>query len=265
MSSSASERSTWLIFLDIDGVLNRLEVDEEEERKKRKKEKKQQKKQKKERADEESQQTAADSSPPISADLPEVASVEHIQQLLNEAGLSESIDAALLQNLLRLLHSIPHEESSAASCAIVLTSTWRLQAESLAQLTKLFTSLDIVVATGSASTSSSWQTQILCTPDLKGWGSRLEEITAFLQSCDAKQLERSRMLLIDDMDLFAGQHHDDSSLHHELKARTIQLDGFVGLDASGLEWALRLLRTAAPLSREALSAVSSFRQPEAPL
>lgn len=278
--SSPRPSSCWLIFLDVDGVLNLLEADARDQqrqarraqRRAEKKKRKDEAKTPEERLLDQLNQASTNDVRAKAAKLPAcIPTVEVLKQAIDDAGLTDSIDAALLQNFTRLMHAIGQTTpASAPACTIVLTSTWRLQAKSLLQLTSLLTSLHLACDPQSTPSSGSFSfachpRPLLGTPDLKGWASRIEEITAFLQARDGRILEAERLLLVDDMDLFAGQTSLNAALLREYQSRTIKLDGCNGLDASALKKALSMLSSASPLSVESLRSIAAFEKPKAPI
>jgi hypothetical protein len=254
-SSDTDSADPLLLFLDIDGVLNRIEDDDEKEgsedggrkKKKKKKEKKMKKEKKAKKQSRRSVDDASDNDADVAPDdgaavaataaaselsssslfespLPCVPRVDTIDALLHALELRESLEPTLLHNFAHLCHAVagcggrernagipaaaaavawaPTAEHDAAATAmstdaptaalrIVLSSTWRLQPQSLQLLQRLLGELGLTAPVPSAapglpaaSSLSACRLRVGaldCTPDLCGWGTRLDEIFAYLK------------------------------------------------------------------------------------
>lgn len=307
-----------LLFLDVDGVLNRLAADDDDEEeaerqsKKRKKEKKNKKEKKKHKKREEEHAREESTDSPVVTDVivadsacaaPSdfrsplccVPSRDHIADIIDQMQLAASFDAQLLHHFCHLLHAttcaaspLPSTRDAAAAAAaaadadadvgvqIVLSTTWRLVPDSLRQVSQLLSRLGLVhgpVDDSASPIAASCRFRphpLLATPDLRGWGSRIEEIIAFMQPlarscrCSDAVCAGGRFLAVDDMDLFAGLGGLPAALETQLRARTVHLDGTRGFDAEALERAVKMIAHTQPTDAAFSDAVMHYQLPTPP-
>ena len=251
----------------------------------------------------------------FSSTLPCVPSIEDIRVTLVELNLIDSFHPQLLHNFCHFIHlptcHHPSADDSTHSSSlrsrsfqIVLTTTWRLRSESLDQLRQLFERLNLIqpptrnptnhTHANIASTLSSSNVdttpessapsqcrlirhELLLTPDLKGWGHRIEEIIGFFQHHiksnpiepnSPSQSPIGSFIIIDDMDLFAGSDSSSSSqLVEHFYPSTIQLSSAAGFDSSSLTHACNRIHrdpVNPKLSTEFIQFISAYQLPSPP-
>ena len=271
-----------LLLLDIDGVINRLSDDSDDDGSSSHTKVKRPKKNKRNKE-----------SAPFVSPLACVPNLVQVQSALDEARLAaSSVQPSLLRHLAHLIHA-------AAGCGcgedgggdngtpvrLVLSSTWRLQKESRECLRRVFAQLGLASAeladaadAAAAATHAPTidqcthkrcrlQVQPLeCTPDLQGWGTRLDEILAYLQTQLHQQPAQAaaeaevngspaseqvapkhslpfpfRFLILDDMDLYASLRLSHPSRGGALaevaslcQERTPRIRGSRGLDGRAM-------------------------------
>lgn len=113
------------------------------------------------------------------------------------------------------------------NCQIVLTSTWRLKADSLQMITDVLTELDVI-----SSTVDSHLRPMQLTPDLQGLGTRCDEIVAWLQQYLQKHGHVAvSFAILDDQDVLVSE---GPAMQHALRSHFVQTDDEVGLTSEHL-------------------------------
>lgn len=113
------------------------------------------------------------------------------------------------------------------NCQMVLTSTWRLKADSLQMITDVLAELNVI-----SSGKNSHLHPMQLTPDLQGLGTRCDEIIAWLQQYLQKHVHAAvSFAILDDQDVLVSE---GSAIQRALRSHFVQIDDEVGLTSQHL-------------------------------